>query len=94
MKSLVIIGMMFCSIGVFAQQSGGDAPKKEQVCVVDRGQAKEHKADMKKAPIQPVNERKVSVKCCKGKPAQKAEVQDQRMVAPIQRKEVGVKSNR
>lgn len=91
MKSLAIIGMMFCSLGLFAQESSSvDAPKKEKVCVIDRGQAKQsHK--MKLAPMQKVNARNTSVRCGKAKVIRRGEVKDQqRMVVPLKKKSAKV----
>ena len=90
MKSLAIIGMMFCSVGLFAQQSSSvDAPKKEKVCTIERPVSNKQ-VNMKLAPMRHVDARKTSVRCGKVKPAQKAEVKDQRMIVPLKRKSAKV----
>jgi hypothetical protein len=90
MKSLAIIGMMFCSVGLFAQQSENiDSPKKEKVCVIERGEAKKS-SDMKLAPIRKVDARKTSVRSGNAKIVQKAHVSDQKMIVPLKRKDVKV----
>lgn len=91
MKSLAIIGMMFCSLGLFAQTSGTDAPKKEKVCVIERPVAKE-RTNIMLAPMRHVDARKTSVRCgnVKAKPVQKAHPRDSRMIVPLERKSVKV----
>ena len=90
MKSLAIIGMMFCSVGLFAQQSSSvDAPEKEKVCVIQRPVSNKQ-LNIKLAPMRHVDARKTSVRCGKVKPAQKAELKDQRIIVPLKRKNVKV----
>ncbi len=90
MKSLTIIGMMFCSVGLFAQQSSSvDAPKKEKVCVIERPVSNE-RVNMKLAPMRHVDARKTSVRCGKVKPAREAQAKDQRMIVPLKKKNVKV----
>jgi len=90
MKSLAIIGMMFCSVGLFAQQSGNiHSPKKEKVCVIDRAEVN-RKTKMKVSPMRKVDARRSSVRCGKAKIAQKAHMKDERMVVPLKRKNAKV----
>ncbi|MDG1330746.1 MAG: hypothetical protein P8P74_00335 [Crocinitomicaceae bacterium] len=90
MKSLAIIGMMFCSLGLFAQESSSvDSPKKEKVCAIDRGQA-ENKTNIKLAPMRHVDARKTSVRCGKAKPVSRAFVKEEKMIVPLTKKNVKV----
>lgn len=90
MKSLAIIGMMFCSIGLFAQQSENvNSRKKEKVCVIERAEV-DKKSDMKLAPIRQVDSRKTSVRSGKAKIANRTHMKDERMVVPVRRKNVKV----
>ncbi|MFK7787062.1 MAG: hypothetical protein AB8B56_18215 [Crocinitomicaceae bacterium] len=86
MKSLAIIGMMFCSVGLFAQQSENiDSPKKEKVCVIERAEAGNN-VKLKLAPMRKDDVRRTTARCGKAKVAQKAQVKDERMMVPLKRK--------
>ena len=100
MKSLAIIGMMFLSMGLFAQQSSSiekQEKQKDPVCV--KKCEKAQKCDkMVKAPIREVDARKTSVRAGNvntgpkhrnGKAA-KAHVQNRRMLVPLRKKDAKV----
>lgn len=100
MKSLAIVGMMFLSMGLFAQQSSkAEAPQKEKdkVCVkkCEKAQACDK---MVKAPIRQVDSRKSSVRAGNGNAvrkhqhvaAPKANHQHRHRVAPLRKKSVKV----
>lgn len=90
MRSLAIIGMMFCSMGLFAQQSSSvDSPKKEKVCVIERG-AVDERTNIKLAPRRLVDARKTSVRCRKAQPVRRAHVKEERMIVPLKKKNVKV----
>ena len=91
MKNVVLIGMMFCSLGLFAQQASNDCcPKKKQICIVDRCGVNGKGAKMKLAPMRKVDARKTSVRTGNTKLIKKAHVRDERMFVPLQRKDVKI----
>jgi len=93
MKSLAIIGMMFCSVGLFAQQQGNDAPKKVRAYTIERPVSNK-RAQMATAPIRHVDVRKTTMKKKRYVVAKKAHVRDERMIRPLKRKSSNVKATR
>lgn len=96
MKSIALIGMMFVSIGLFAQQSSpAEAPQKEKVCVKNCAAAPV-RSEMIKAPIRKVDARKSSVRTgnVNKKPqhfgAHKAHHSHPMIVAPLRKKSAKV----
>ena len=98
MKSLAIVGMMFLSMGLFAQQSAKSesaVKEKDKVCVkkCDRTQ-KCNK--MKLAPIRQVDSRKSSIltgNAHRKHPhanSKKVHVQNRRMIVPLSKKSAKV----
>lgn len=65
MKNLIVVGMWFASMGLFAQSAPkADVPQKEKVCVKKCDQ-------IKKAPVRQVDVRKTSVKVGDGRAVQR-----------------------
>lgn len=101
MKSLAIVGMLFLSMGLFAQSANDEGPvkKKDKVCVKKCDKAQECRK-MKLAPMQKVDARKTSVRTKNEKVVgkhqhltpKKAPVQKRSIVAPLKRKNVKVKA--
>lgn len=98
MKSVAIVGMMFLSMGLFAQQSvKAETPVKEKdkVCVKKCDRAQKCNK-MKLAPIRQVDTRKSSIR--NGKVhrkhthvnSKKAHVRNRRMVVPLRKKSAKV----
>lgn len=99
MKSLAIVGMMFLSMGLFAQTSRADSQVKEKdkVCVKKCDKAK--KCDkMKLAPMQRMDSKKTILRVEDGNAvrkhkhvnSRKAHIQKRRMVVPLSKKSVKV----
>lgn len=98
MKSVAIVGMMFLSMGLFAQQSSNIEPaQKEKVCVKKCENAK--KCDkMVKAPIRQVDARKSSVRIGNANvsrkhqhiEAHKVNHHQHRKVVPLKKKDVKI----
>ena len=100
MKSLAIVGMMFLSMGLFAQRSSEvEIPVKEKykVCAKKCDKAQEF-SKMKKAPMRKVDARKSSVKSGNGQAvkrhglgnAKKVYAQKRKMVIPLRKKSVKI----
>ena len=92
MKNLAILGVMFLSLGAFAQQAPNrEVRQKEQVCVVKRDHVQEvQKSDkMILAPVQNVPKH-AHFPNGQRKQAPKAHMIDQKMV-PLERKDAHVK---
>lgn len=100
MKSLAIVGMMFLSMGLFAQQSSkAEAPQKEKDKVCVKKCEKASTCDkMVKAPIRQVDSRKSSVRTGNANAIQnhrhveapKANHHQQKRIAPLRMKSVQV----
>lgn len=100
MKSLAIVGMMFLSMGLFAQQSSEveiPVKEKDKVCVKKCDKAQEF-SKMKKAPMQKNDARKSSVKSGNGQAvkkqhlvnAKKVHAQKRQMVVLLRKKSVKI----
>ena len=99
MKSLAIIGMMFLSMGLFAQHSDRvDVKVKEPVCLKKGDVSKHCCTKMKLAPMQRVDARKSTLRTGNVNKIQKpgsinskrVHVQRQQMVVPLRKESVVV----
>lgn len=99
MKNLAIIGMMFLSVGLFAQQSDRtDLRKKEPVCLKNKEVSKQCCTKMKLAPMQRVDARKSSlrtgnvnaIRANGAADSKRVHVQRKQMVVPLRKKNVEV----
>ncbi len=97
MKNIAILGIMFLSLGAFAQQNSNiEAKQKEKVCVIQRDQAQQPQMNhrMITAPIQnaPNHAYIRAVRADNRKQAKRGQVRDQKMVVPLKRKSAEVKA--
>lgn len=97
MKNLAIIGVMFLSLGAFAQQNSNiEVKQQEKVCVIQRDHAQQPQKSnrMITAPIQnaPKHSHLRNSSKVQRNHAHKGHVNDQRMVVPMKRKNVQVRA--
>jgi len=97
MKNLAIVGVMFLSLGAFAQQNPNiEVKQKEKVCVIQRDHAQQPQKSnrMITAPIQnaPKHSHLRNSSKVQRKHAHKGHVHDQRMVVPMKRKNAQVRA--